>query len=96
MVKTKIFEIEKNIVCSIPVKCSDDIIEKLKPLGLKLRADKETDTVNGYLSMNHIPNNHTLTIGIYEEDEKPNDEHLTTLKKPTKFPTQNQIEKLLK
>lgn len=90
------FEIEKNMNCSIPENCSDNIIEKLKPLGLKLRADKETDTVNGYLSMNHAPNNHTLTIGIYEEDEKPNVMHLTTLKRPNKFPTQNQIENLLK
>ena len=94
--KGKTFEFTIKKKCTKSDKCSDEIIEKLKPLGLKLRADKETDIVNGYLSMVHENNNHLIIVGIYEEDENSNVEHLTTFKKPTKFPTQNQIEKLLK
>ena len=101
--KTKIFEftIKKN--CSRPFHiCSDEIIEKLKPLGLKLRIDKNDDIVNGFVSMIHAPNNHSIIITIYEENEKPiidstlANYHLATFKRPTKFPSQNQIEKLLK
>jgi len=33
--------------------CCDNIIQKLTPLNLKLKADKETDTVNGYITIDH-------------------------------------------
>jgi len=94
--KGKTFEFTIKKKCTKFDKCSDEIIEKLKPLGLKLRADNENDIVNGYVSMVHAPNNHSITIAVYEETENPNAEHLTTLKRPSKVPTQNQIEKLLK
>jgi hypothetical protein len=90
-----IIKIEKNMSCSIPSECSDNILEKLKPLGLKLKAETETDTVNGYISCSH-GKTHKITIGIYEQDEKPSNTHNLTHKKPTKIPTENQIEKLLK
>ena len=90
-----IIEIEKNMSCSIPAECSDNILEKLKPLGLKLKAENENDTVNGYISCTH-GKTHKITIGIYEQDEKPSNTHNLTHKKPTKIPTEKQIEKLLK
>ena len=58
-----IIKIEKNMSCSIPSECSDNILEKLKPLGLKLKAETETDTVNGYISCSH-GKTHKITIGI--------------------------------
>ena len=101
--KIKTFEFTIKKKCSRPFHvCSDEIIEKLKPLGLKLRVDKEDDIVNGFVSMVHAPNNHSITVAIYDENENPITDltstgfHLTTFKRPAKFPTQNQIEKLLK
>ena len=94
--KTKTFEFTIKKKCSHCESCSDEIIEKLKPLGLKLRADNDHDSVNGYLSMIHENNNHRIIIGIYEDNENPNWEHTTKLIKPTKFPSENQIGKLLK
>ena len=93
--KTKIFEFTIKKKCSDFVECSDQIIEKLIPLGLKIRADKDSDIVNGYLSMVHTSNNHLVIIGIYEENENPNYEHLTVLKKPGKIPTEKEIKDLL-
>lgn len=93
--KTQIFEIKKSMTCEDPVKCSDAIIEKLKPLGLILRADKETDTVNGYVSCVHELNNHLIIIGIYQTNEEPNNEHKTTLQTPITIPSKNQLESLL-
>ncbi len=93
--KTKIFEFTIKKKCSDFVKGSDQIIEKLIPLGLKIRADKDSDIVNGYLSMVHTSNNHLVIIGIYEENENPNYEHLTVLKKPGKIPTEKEIKDLL-
>ena len=89
-----IIEITKNMSCTEAAKCSDNILEKLKPLGLKLKAETETDTVNGYISCTH-GKTHKITIGIYEQDEKPNNTHNLTHKKPSKIPSKNQIEKLL-
>ena len=89
--KTKIIVIKKKIDCVMPLaQCSDNIIEKLKPLGLKLRADKETDMVNGYVSIVHAKE-HVITIGIYEENEDPNQEHLSTFKKPSKIPLEKEF-----
>tara|TARA_R110002020_G_scaffold141421_1_gene313111 strand:- start:56 stop:331 length:276 start_codon:yes stop_codon:yes gene_type:complete len=90
-----IIEIEKNMSCNDSIKCSDNILEKLKSLGLKLKGETENDTVNGYISCTH-GKTHQITIGIYEKDEKPSEAHNLTHKKPTKIPTKNQIEKLLK
>jgi len=47
--KTKIFELslKTNCLSSTPATCSDAMIEKLKPLGLKLIAEHSKDIVNG-------------------------------------------------
>ena len=93
--KTKIIVIKKKIDCVMPLaQCSDNIIEKLKPLGLKLRADKEIDTVNGFVSIVHAKE-HIITVGIYEENEDPNQEHLSTFKKSNKIPNEKQIKDLI-
>jgi hypothetical protein len=93
--KTKIFEIKRAMRCTDAIKCSDEIIEKLKPLGLVLRADKETDIVNGYVSCSHETNNHLIIIGIYDENQNPNEEHKSTFEKPITIPSRNQLESLL-
>jgi hypothetical protein len=88
-----IIEIQKNMSCSDSIKCSDNIVKKLKPLGLKLKAENENDTVNGYISCTH-GKTHQIIIGIYEKNEKCKYSDLTH-KKPAKIPSKNQIEKLL-
>ena len=89
-----IIKIAKNMDCINSIKCSDNIVKKLKPLGLKLKAESETDIVNGYISCTH-GKTHQITIGIYEKNEEPSDTHNLTHKKPTKIPSKNQIEELL-
>jgi hypothetical protein len=94
--KTKTFEIsiKTNCLSSSPAFCSDAMIEKLKPLGLKLIADNSKDTVNGSVSIVHAPE-HLIIIEIYTETENPNDHHLTRLEKPVTIPNENQIKSLL-
>ena len=101
--KIKTFEFTIKKKCSRPFHvCSDEIIDKLKPLGLKLRVDKEDDIVNGFLSMVHASNNHSITVAVYQENENPITDststsfHLATFKKPTKIPTKKEIEDLIK
>lgn len=86
------FLIEKKIDCSKikNYECSDNIVEKLIPHGLKLRADKETDKVNGHLRIDHhigLLKKHKIYITIYEKNEKPNVYHLTTFVKPKIMPS---------
>jgi hypothetical protein len=95
LMKTKIFEIKRKMSCKNMVECSDNIIEKLKPMGLILRADKENDIVNGYVSIVHEPNDHFIVIGIYQENENANDEHKTILEPPITIPKKNQLESLI-
>jgi len=98
----EIIKIVKDIDCSKikPSECSDNIVTKLKSL-VKLRADKETDTVHGHLDIDHgytgdtIQRKHTIKIYIYTKDESPNEEHKTTLKKPSKIPTESEIKKII-
>ena len=94
--KTKTFELSLNTNClsSSPTTCSDAIIEKLKPLGLKLIANNPKDTVNGFVSIVH-DSSHLVRVEIYTEDEKPNHEHQSTLEKPITIPTENQVKSLL-
>ena len=92
----QIHEIVKKIDCSKikPAECSDQIIEQLKTLGIKLRGDNETDTVNGHLDIDHEKNNHFIKICICEEDEEPNNYHRFTFKKPLKIPTSKECSAL--
>ena len=99
------FIIEQKIDCSKikppgpqsrPSYCSDLIVEKLIPEGIKLRADKATDTVNGHITIDHNPKNHIIHITIYDKNEKPNNKHLTTFQKPQRMPTLDKLKKLIK
>ena len=89
------FEIKKNIDCSDikPAACSDKLIEKFLKEKIKLRADKDTDTVNGFLQIEHIANNHIIHVHIYDKDENPKSEHKTTFKK--KSLTLDQAKKII-
>ena len=95
--KTKTFELslKTNCLSSSPATCSDAMIEKLKPLGLKLIANNSTDTVNGFISIVHAKLEHLVRIEIYTEDEKPNTQHLSTFETPITIPSENQIKSLL-
>jgi hypothetical protein len=94
--KSKTFELSLNTNClsSSPATCSDAMIEKLKPLGLKLIANNPKDTVNGFISIVH-DTEHLVRIEIYTENEKPNTQHLSTFEKPITIPSENQIKSLL-
>ena len=89
------FEIKKNIDCSKikPAACSDKLIEKFLKENIKLRADKDTDTVNGSLTIDHTINNHIIHVYIYDKDENPKPEHKTTFKK--KSLTLDQVKKII-
>jgi len=92
------FLIEKKIDCSKlkPYQCSDLIVEKLIPHGIKLRASKETDKVNGHLRIDHNIKKHKIYVTIYEKNEKSNAQHLTTFEKPKHFLTLEEIKKIIK
>ena len=76
--------------------CSDIIVNKLQnEYSCKLRAENKTDTVHGAVSIVHTDNNHIINIVFYDKDESSNDEHLTTLKKLGKIPTETEIKKIL-
>ena len=44
-------------------------------------AINKTDTINGYINILHTPNNHTISVMLYENNEAPNTEHKSTFKK---------------
>jgi hypothetical protein len=93
--KIKTFEVTTKMNCETALdKCSDKIIEKLKPLGLKLIADHPNDTVNGSVTILHDVE-HIIRIEIYTESEGPNKDHLATLEKPLTIPNEHQIKSLL-
>lgn len=91
------YKIIKKMDCSDLFKCSDLILEKLAPLNLKLKADKENDTLHGSVSIDHTKNHHVITIVLYEHDEKPNENsrHDTTLQKVKNLPTLEEIKNLI-
>ena len=79
-----------------PSECSDIIVNKLQnELSCKLRAENKTDTVHGSVSIVHTDNNHIINIVFYDKDESSNAEHLTTLKKLAKIPTELEIKKMI-
>lgn len=95
--KIKTFEVTTVCECDpILSRCSDKIIEKLKPLDLKLIANNPNDTVNGSVTILHIGTTHHIRIEIYKENEAPNPEHLATLEKPLTIPSDEQIKSLLR
>jgi hypothetical protein len=91
-----IHNIIKKITCSDMSECSDNIRTKLEEnLKIKLMASTRTDTINGYISIEHLPNNHKIHVCVYEKNESANEKHLTTFKKPNKIPTKKQCENCL-
>ena len=83
--------IQKNITCDNCVNCSDTIIDKLeKKFNCKLMGVDDTDTVNGSVSILHIPNEHIVTIVFYDHDEASCGEHKMTFKKCDKTPTEQE------
>ena len=95
---TKI-QIIKKMKCSSgkrPNQCSDIIVNKLQnELSCKLKAENKTDTVHGSVGIVHTDNNHIINIVFYDKDESSNAEHLTTLKKLGKIPSQSEIKKII-
>jgi len=89
------YNYKKNIVCTDNIKCSDEIVGKLENPNLKLHANTETDNVNGSVTIHHKQNDHEITIEIYDIDQLPNNEHLSTLKRPIVIPTKQALEALL-
>ena len=76
-------------VCQALAKCSDNVVSRLeKGTGLKLKANTIHDKVNGYVSISHDDNNHTIHVFITEENEGQNE-------RPSKMPTREQLERLL-
>ena len=91
-----IHNITKKITCTDMSQCSDNIRTKLEEnLMIKLMARTRTDIINGYISIEHLPNNHKIQVCIYEKNESVNNKHLTTFKKPDKIPTKKQCENCL-
>ena len=92
-----ILNIIKKITCTDMSQCSDNIRTKLEEnLMIKLMARTRTDIINGYISIEHLPNNHKINVCIYEKNESANEKHLTAFKKPDKIPTEKQCIDLLK
>jgi len=92
--------LEQNITCTDPLQCSDNICDKIEDnfIGLKLRADKPSDTVNGSLTINHKQKKHKITLVFYDTDENPNEGHKSTLKRYSKINEikESEIKNLLK
>lgn len=84
----------KELIREAMIACSDDCIEKLAGLG-KLKADSPTDTVNGYVRIEHGAEYHIYRIVFYDADEAPNGKHSTTFKKPAVMPSKDAVEALL-
>ena len=76
-------------VCQAITKCSDNVVSRLeKGTGLKLKANTIHDKVNGYVSITHQENHHTIHVFITEVTEGRNE-------RPSKMPTREQLERLL-
>ena len=91
-----IHQFKKNKTCSNPIECSDNIITELEnKFTCKLKALNKKDSVHGSVSILHTPNNHDIRIEFYDNDQKPNAEHETTLKKLGKIPSQSEIKKII-
>ena len=91
-----IHNIIKKITCTDMSQCSDNIRTKLEEnLKIKLMARTRTDTINGYISIEHLPNNHKIQVCVYEKNENANEKHLTTFKKLNKIPTESEIKKII-
>ena len=65
--------------------CFVSLLDKLEnETELVLQNKNQDKIVNGSLSVWHHEQGHLLKVEIYENDEGPNNEHVTYLKKPNK------------
>jgi hypothetical protein len=65
--------------------CHTSLLDKLETeTELVLQNKNQDKIVNGSLSVWHHHQGHLLKIEIYDNDEKPNNEHVSYLKKPNK------------
>ena len=91
--------LEQNITCIDCLECSANICKKIEDnfIGLKVRADKPSDTVNGSVTINHKQKKHKITLVFYDQNENPTKEHKSTLKKYSKINeiNENSIKKVL-
>ena len=85
----------KEITCTESIDCAELIRKKLETPQLKLMARTSTNSVNGSITISHVPNRHVIRIEIYDKDELPNKFHESTLKKPIQMPTKIQLNSLL-
>jgi len=76
-------------VCNDIISCSDNIVGRLeKGTGLKLHISNPTEKVNGYVSISHDADHHTIHVFLTETNEGRNE-------RPSKMPTRDELEKLL-
>ncbi len=90
-----IHKIIKNLICVDSTQCSDIIVSKLEGIGMKLKARKINDTVNGSVTIVHEQANHIITVIYYDKDENPNNHHRTIFKKPKNIPTLSEVKSKL-
>ncbi len=84
----KTYNYTRNLVCEKSAICSDKIVKKLElELGVKLKANKETDTINGYVSIDHTQLDHKIEVSFYSKDYLPNEKHKSNLKKLSIIPS---------
>lgn len=72
-----------------PAVCSDRLVVALgHGDDLKLKADRESDVVHGSVTIIHNlpPEPHEVTVDMYDADEEPCAEHLTTFRRPDSMP----------
>jgi len=92
-----------NITCEAgkEAECSDLIRMRLEnALTVKLMANTPRDTVNGHISIGHAPNNHYVTVVIYERDneheaERGSKTSSSRCKRPINLPTRRDLESLI-
>jgi len=83
------YTFERNMTCKIPCDCSDKIAVMIETENFKVVAQNETDTVHGYISINHIAGKHKIDVYIYDSDEKPNSKHASNQKKSISKPSKS-------
>ena len=90
------YVITKKTSCNKSITCADNIRTKIEgEFNCKLMSSNEIDTINGYISILHTPNNHNIIVEFYDKDEKPNNNHTSTFKKLSIIPTESELKKAI-
>jgi len=82
------------ISCTDTGQCSDDFLTRLgHGAGKKLKADNDTDTVHGSITIvhNQPPAAHDITVEFYDTAESPTSGHDTTLAVTSPMPTEADV-----